>query len=83
MVEECGLKRILNRTARNICIEGNNRQMVINCDKIRYVIDDKDLRADDFLNLAQKVWPGNYDKTMTQKALEKQLISPHGMIVIF
>lgn len=50
-----------------------DHRLVTNCDKIKYIIDDKNLKADDFLDLAQKVWPGNYNKMMTQKALEKTI----------
>lgn len=41
--------------------------------ELRYIIDDKELRADTFLDLVQKVWPGNYNKEMTQKALDRTI----------
>ena len=41
--------------------------------EIKYVIDDRQLAAEDFLNLAQKVWPGSYSKEMTQNALGKTI----------
>lgn len=46
---------------------------LINTDKISFITDDKNLSAQDFLSLAQKVWPGNYNKEMTQNALDKTL----------
>jgi len=39
--------------------------------EIKYVIDDRQLAAEVFLDLAQKVWPGSYNKEMTQNALGK------------
>ena len=39
--------------------------------KLNYIVDDKELNAEIFLNLVQKVWPGNYNKEMTQNALER------------
>lgn len=41
--------------------------------EIKYNIDDKSLLADDFLALAQKVWPGEYNKEYVQEALSKTL----------
>jgi predicted GNAT family N-acyltransferase len=41
--------------------------------QIKYVIDDRLLTAQDFLNLAQKVWPGSYNGAMTQNALDKTM----------
>lgn len=46
---------------------------LISAAKINFIIDDKELSAEDFLNLAQKVWPGNYNKEMTQIALSKTI----------
>lgn len=40
---------------------------------INYIVDDKELKADDFLSLAQKVWPGSYRKEMTASALAKTI----------
>jgi ribosomal protein S18 acetylase RimI-like enzyme len=41
--------------------------------EIKYVIDDRQLMAKDFLYLAQKVWRGSYNKEMTQDALGKTI----------
>ena len=41
---------------------------LIDCAILRCVVNDKDLNADIFLTLVQKVWPGNYILEMTQKA---------------
>lgn len=40
---------------------------------LKYIVDDKDLNADDFLNLAQKVWPSSYNREMTSNALARTL----------
>lgn len=40
---------------------------------INYIVDDKALKAEDFLSLAQKVWPGSYSKEMTAGALAKTI----------
>jgi GNAT superfamily N-acetyltransferase len=38
-----------------------------------YVVDDKELDAENFLSLAQKVWPGDYNENYTQMALSKTI----------
>jgi ribosomal protein S18 acetylase RimI-like enzyme len=40
---------------------------------IRFQVDDTRLTAEDFLQLAQSVWPGNYDAVFVQEALAKTL----------
>ena len=40
---------------------------------ISYTISDKRLDAETFLSLVQKVWPGHYDPSFVQKALDKTL----------
>lgn len=40
---------------------------------IRYIVDDKDLTAQIFLDLVQRVWPGNYNLKMTELALLKTI----------
>jgi ribosomal protein S18 acetylase RimI-like enzyme len=40
---------------------------------IRFKIDDRDLPAALFLDLAQRVWPGNYDAELAQQALDRTL----------
>jgi predicted GNAT family N-acyltransferase len=41
--------------------------------KINFIADDKELKAEDFLCLAQKVWLGNYSINMTQAALHRTI----------
>lgn len=40
---------------------------------IKYISNDNNLRVDDFLELANKVWPGDFNKELTRQALEKTL----------
>ncbi|MDO4270075.1 MAG: GNAT family N-acetyltransferase [Eubacteriales bacterium] len=40
---------------------------------MHYVVDDRALRAEDFLALANCVWPGDYDAAKTCQALQKTL----------
>ena len=40
---------------------------------IHFKIDDRDLAAAIFLNLAQRVWPRNYDAALVDKALGRTL----------
>ncbi len=40
---------------------------------MRYIVDDKNIKAADFLYLASKVWPGEYDAERTKEALEKTI----------
>ena len=40
---------------------------------MRYVVDDRGLHAQAFLDLANRVWPGEYDLEKTQQALEKTI----------
>jgi GNAT superfamily N-acetyltransferase len=40
---------------------------------ITYIADDEHLSTDDFLALAQTVWPGSYDRLRTARALQNTL----------
>ena len=40
---------------------------------MEYKIDDKGLKASQFIEFVNKVWPGNYDISKTQDALSKTL----------
>ena len=40
---------------------------------MEFIVDDKNINVFDFLYLAQKVWPGQYDSEKTEKALLKTL----------
>ena len=39
----------------------------------RYVVDDKELAVGQFLSLAQRTWPGDYDPERVAEALKKTL----------
>jgi ribosomal protein S18 acetylase RimI-like enzyme len=41
--------------------------------RIEYKEDDKDLNANQFLELAQEIWPGSYHEGCTKAALEKTI----------
>jgi len=41
--------------------------------KITYIKDDENLSAKEFLELVQKIWPGEYSLEYTQKALKKTI----------
>ena len=41
--------------------------------EIHFKTNDRDLSAALFLDLAQRVWPGNYDPELTQQALDRTL----------
>lgn len=41
--------------------------------EIRFKVDDSALQADLFLDLTQRVWPGDYDFELAQKALARTL----------
>lgn len=41
--------------------------------EVRYIVDDRELGADDFLKLAERVWPGSYDKDKTDGALARTM----------
>jgi GNAT superfamily N-acetyltransferase len=43
----------------------------MNTEGIRFVVEDVELAADDFLKLAQRVWPGNYDRALVEEALRR------------
>ena len=38
-----------------------------------FKIDDQDVSASAFLNLAQRVWPGNYEPSLVQESLRRTL----------
>ena len=38
-----------------------------------YKVDDKDLKAPDFISFANKIWQGNYDLKKTSEALSKTI----------
>lgn len=38
---------------------------------VRFVVGDAELSAEEFLGLAQKVWPGDYDAARTEQALRE------------
>lgn len=40
---------------------------------MEYRVDDKQLKASDFLSFVNQVWPGNYDVERTQNALARTL----------
>lgn len=40
---------------------------------MEYIVDDKSLRAAEFIPFANRVWPGNYDAERAGKALSKTL----------
>ena len=40
---------------------------------LRYVVDDKELKTSDFISLANKIWPGDYDNERTKTALERTI----------
>ena len=40
---------------------------------IRYINDDKKLKADTFIEMADQVWPGSYDSVQIQKAINKTI----------
>lgn len=40
---------------------------------MEYRVDDREVRVEDFLNLADNVWPGKYDVEKTQEALKKTM----------
>jgi catechol 2,3-dioxygenase-like lactoylglutathione lyase family enzyme len=40
---------------------------------VRFQADDRDLQADDFLALANRVWPGDYDLVRVQEALQRTM----------
>ncbi len=40
---------------------------------IEYIVDDKNLTAEIFLEMVQKVWKGNYNPEHTKAALEKTI----------
>ncbi|MBS4981651.1 MAG: GNAT family N-acetyltransferase [Lachnospiraceae bacterium] len=40
---------------------------------MEYRVDDKQLKASDFLSFVNQVWPGNYDMERTQNALARTL----------
>lgn len=40
---------------------------------MEYIVDDHELNAEDFITLANSVWPGNYDLEETQKALKRTI----------
>jgi ribosomal protein S18 acetylase RimI-like enzyme len=37
---------------------------------IQYIVDDKDLNVNDFLDLVQRVWSGNYNKELADQAIK-------------
>ncbi|MCM3079613.1 GNAT family N-acetyltransferase [Brevibacillus invocatus] len=39
----------------------------------KYITNDQSLSPDDFLDLAQDVWPGNYNLSLTNEALQKTI----------
>lgn len=41
--------------------------------EVRYVADDTALPAAVFLDLVQRVWPGEYDRTLAARALQRTL----------
>jgi len=41
--------------------------------EIIYTVDDKGLKAEEFLLLADKIWPGNYNEQKTQQALSNTI----------
>lgn len=40
---------------------------------IHYINDDKNLRSDIFIEMANQVWPGSYDTELMQKAISKTI----------
>ena len=40
---------------------------------LEYKVDDKTLCAQQFIELAQQVWPGDYDPEKTRRALERTI----------
>ncbi|WP_409015778.1 GNAT family N-acetyltransferase [Anaerostipes caccae] len=40
---------------------------------MEYIVDDHELNAEDFITLANSVWPGNYDLEEIQKALKRTI----------
>lgn len=40
---------------------------------LRYVVDDKELKTSDFISLANKIWPGDYNIEKTKIALERTI----------
>lgn len=40
---------------------------------IHYINDDKNLRSDIFIEMANQVWPGSYDTELIQKAISKTI----------
>ncbi|GIO09722.1 hypothetical protein J31TS6_57500 [Brevibacillus reuszeri] len=40
---------------------------------LKYITNDQSLSANDFLDLAQDVWPGNYNTTQAKEALQKTI----------
>jgi len=40
---------------------------------VRFQADDRNLQADDFLALANRVWPGDYDLVRVQEALQRTM----------
>ncbi len=45
----------------------------INKSNITYISNDENLKTDNFLKLANKVWPRNFNKELTAKALKKTI----------
>ena len=41
--------------------------------EIKYCVDDKVLNAKEFITMANKVWPRNYDEAKTKNALKKTI----------
>jgi len=40
---------------------------------VDFIVDDEHLNVTDFISFVHKVWPGNYNKEMTKKALSKTI----------
>lgn len=40
---------------------------------LKYIPNDQSLTPDDFLDLAQNVWPGTYNSSLTEEALQKTI----------
>jgi GNAT superfamily N-acetyltransferase len=63
--------RLLDSAGDNLV--GRTRASTMSQTEVEYRVDDREMTAEQFLELAQRVWPGDYDPDRVREALARTL----------